>query len=108
NAADHRLEQLDLGLEVKIWEALAHFCPSRDIFKSRAGKALLGKFLECSIHDLLRANLLFPAPFFRARQLPLIRRCLCHGSPPWLWGWPTAAPILANIMTVWSVLQVFA
>src|SRR5262249_53048426 len=104
NAADHRLEQLDLGPEVKIRKAFAHLCPGRDIFKSRAGKALGGEFLEGGCHDLLWANLLFPAPFSRACQLPLSGLCFCHGSPL---AFRAATPLSTDIyiMTGWSVLQ---
>src|SRR5262249_15788840 len=96
NAADHRLEQLDLGLEVKIGKAFAHLCPGRDILKPRAGKPLLGEFLEGGRHDLLGANLLFAASFSRACQLPLSGLCFCHGSPPCLSSRHSALKLICN------------
>src|SRR5262245_14204365 len=91
NAADYRLEQLDLGLEVEIGESLAHFGAGGHVLKSRPGKALLGEFREGRINNLLRANLLFPTPFCPACWLPLGGPCFCHGSRPCLWGWPSAS-----------------
>ena len=82
DAADHRLEQLDLGLEVEIGQALAHLGTRGDVFEPRAGEALLGKFLEGRGDDLLRADLLVAAALSCLAGLPRHRFCLCHVPSP--------------------------
>ena len=80
DAADHRLEQFDLGLEVEIREPLAHFGAGGDVFEPGAGKALLGEFLEGRGNDLLRARILLaPALLAPASFAPLIW-CQAMGS----------------------------
>ena len=109
DAADHRLEQLDLGLEVEIGQALAHLGARGDVFEPRAGEALLGEFLEGRGDDLLRADLLVAAPL----SWP------CGASAPPILPLPFPLTLVArqaeqprlgvsavlNIMTDWSVLQ---
>ena len=87
DAADHRLEQLDLGLEVEIGEALAHLGAGGDVLEPCLGKALLGEFLEGRGNDLLRADLLvapplspWPASARRISSLPWLSPLGCGRS----------------------------
>ena len=109
DAADHRLEQLDLGLEVEIGEALAHLGAGGDVLEPCLGKALLGEFLEGGGNDLLRADLFVAAPLSLGR-LPLGGFCLCHGFRSLVAADPggldrLSALIPVNIMTDQSVPQ---
>ena len=100
DAADHRLEQLDLGLEVEIGQALAHLGARGDVFEPRAGEALLGEFLEGRGDDLLRAHILVAAPPLALRGFGVFRSAFSRAMArqPIRWDPP-------NIMTDRSVLQ---
>ena len=82
DAADHRLEQLDLGLEIEIGQPLAHLGARGDVFEPRAGEALLGEFLEGRGDDLLRADFLVAAALSCLSGLLRRRFCLCHFLDP--------------------------
>ena len=92
DAADHRLEQLDLGLEIEIGQPLAHLGARGDVFEPRAGEALLGEFLEGRGDDLLRADLLVAAPLSWLAGLPRRRFCLCHSLHPCNPPGPSSSP----------------
>src|SRR4249919_1329109 len=101
DAADHRLEQLDLGLEVEIGETLAHLGAGGDILEPRLGKALLGEFLEGGGNDLLRADLFVAAPLSLGR-LSLGGFYLCHGFRPLVAADPGGLDGLSALI-FWSI-----
>ena len=78
DAADHRLEQLDLGLEIEIGQALAHLRPGGDVLEPRSGKALGRELLEGRRHDLLRTGVL--ASLRRSAPAGFVFRCTDFAS----------------------------
>ena len=69
DAADDGLEQLFLGLEVEIGQALAHFGPCGHVFEPGRRVALCREFLEGRGNDLLRARIPPLPPLFRGLRL---------------------------------------
>jgi hypothetical protein len=78
DAADDGLEQLFLGLEVEIGEALAHFGARGDVFEPGRGVAVGRELLEGRGHDLLWARVL-ALPLLPPCSRLALKRTLGHG-----------------------------